>query len=270
MDIQNLTSLIPTEITFYTMIKFVGILLLAAIAVSLLFRVLFGRGSAINRAVSASMGILCIYIMTIVIYTFNPAGLERFLVPLPFVKFSGSYLYILPITGSSFSVICTEILSLVILALLYNLADALLPNGKKVLTWFIFRFFTVTLAIAVHYVVTAMTESFLPDLLVSYGPAILIICLVASLLAGIVGSILRLILTVVNPVLGILSFFFFSNRFGKQISKAILTAALLCALVAVLEFFGYTVICISAAALPSYIPLLAVLLLLWYLIGCKL
>ena len=270
MDIHNLTSLIPAEITFYTMIKFVGILIMAASAVSLVFRVLFGRGSAINRAVSASMGILCIYIMTIVIYTFNPAGLEHYLVPLPFVKLSGSYLYVLPITDSSFSVICTEILSMVILALLYNLTDAILPKGKRALSWYICRFFTVSLAIAVHYVVTTLTESFLPDLLVSYGPAILIVCLIASLLAGLLGSILRLILTVVNPILGILSIFFFSNKFGKQISKAILASAVLCALVAVLEFFGYTVICISAAALPSCIPLLAVLLLLWYLIGCKL
>lgn len=269
MDLQNLTSLIPAEITFFSVIKFAGILILAAFVAGLVFRILFGKGSAINRAVSASMGILCIYIMTIAIYTFNPAGLERYLVPLPFVKFSGSYLYILPIRSSDFSVICSEILSMVILALLYNLVDAILPDGKRALSWFIHRFLTVSVAIAVHYVVTTLTESFLPDLLVRYGPALLVICLIASLLAGLLGSILRLILTVVNPVLGILSLFFFSNRFGKQIAKAMLTTALLCALVAVLELFGYTVICISASALPSYIPLLGVLLLLWYLIACK-
>lgn len=266
----NLTSLIPAEITFFSMVKFIGILLFAAFAVSLVFRILFGRGSALNRAVSAGMGILCVYILTVVIYTFNPAGLERYLVPLPFIKISGEYLYVMNFTTADFSVICSEILSMVILALLYNIADSILPDGKKAVTWFVFRFFTVTFAIVIHYLVTVLTESFLPDLIVSYAPTILLICLVASLLAGILGVLLGLLLTVVNPIFGMLYAFFFSNKLGKQISKAMLTTAVICALVAVLGLFEFSIICISPSALVSYVPLLAVLVLLWYLIACKL
>lgn len=266
----NLTALIPAEITLITMVKFIGILLLCALAVSLIFRVLFGRNSALNRAVSASMGILCIYIMTVVIYTFNPAGLERYLVPLPFVKFSGEYLYIMAFSTADFSVICSEILSMVILALLYNIADSILPDGKSAVTWFVFRFFTVAFAIVIHYLLNVLTQSFLPDLIVNYAPTILLICLAASLLAGILGVILGLVLTVVNPIFGMLYAFFFSNKLGKQISKAMLTTAVLCALVAVFGVFEYNIICISASALVSYVPLLAVLVLLWYLIACKL
>lgn len=270
MDLHNLTSMIPAEITIVSMAKFIGILLLAAFAVSIVFRLLFGKGSALNRAVSASMGILCVYITTIVIYTFRIAALEHYLVPLPFVKFSGDYLYILPLTATEFPVICSEMLSMVILALLYNFADAILPDGKKPLTWFVFRFLTVSVAIASHYVLSVLTESFLPELIVDYAPTILLICLTASLLAGILGVLLGLVLTVVNPIFGLLYGFFFSNKLGKQISKAMLTTVILTALVAVLGYFEYNVICISAAALLSYVPLLAVLLLLWYLIGCKL
>ena len=270
MDLHNLTSLIPAEITFTSMLKFIGILLLAAFVVSILFRLLFGKGSALNRAVSASMGILCVYITTIVIYTFGIASLEHYLVPLPFVKFSGDYLYVLPLADTEFSVICSEILSMVILALLYNFADALLPDGKKPLTWFVFRFLTVSLAIAIHYVLSVLTDSFLPELIVNYAPTILLICLTASLLAGVLGILLGLVLTVVNPIFGLLYGFFFSNKLGKQISKAMLTTLILTALAAVLGYFEYNVISISAAALLSYIPLLGVLLLLWYLIGCKL
>lgn len=267
MDLQNLSSLIPMEITFLSMLKFFGILIPAVFAVSLIFRILFGKGTALNSAVSASMGILCVYIMTVVIYTFNPADLVRYMVPLPFVKFSGTNLFILPFQSSEFSTICSEIHSMIILALLYNLVDSILPLGKRSLAWFVHHFLTVSISIAVHYIVFSLTQSFLPDLLINYGPAILIVCLVASLLAGLLGMILKLILTVVNPVLGILSVFFFSSRFGKQISKAMLTTAVLSVLVAVLGHFGYTVVSISSATLLSYIPLLAVLLLLWYLIG---
>ena len=270
MDTNYLTSLIPTEITLLSMAKFIGILLIAAFAVSLLFRIFFGKGSALNRAVSASMGILGIYIMTVVIYTFNPAGLERYLVPLPFVKFSGENLYILSFEAADFSVICSEMLSMVILALLYNIADSILPNGKQAVGWFVFRFFTVTFAIVIHYLLTVLTDSFLPDLIVSYAPTILLVCLIASLLAGILGLLLGLILTVVNPIFGLLYGFFFSNKLGKQISKAMLTTAILSALVAVLGHFDFNIISISPAALVSYIPLLAVLVFLWYLIACKL
>ena len=34
-----------------------------------------------------------------------------------------------------------------------------------------------------------------------------------------------------------------------------------------MEYFGYTVISITAAALMTYIPLALILLVLWYLIG---
>lgn len=270
MDTLNLNSLIPAEITFLSMVKFIGILILTAFAVSLIFRIFFGKGSALNRAVSASMGILCVYILTVVIYTFTPAGLERYLVPLPFVKFSGENLYILSLSSADFSVICSEILSMVILALLYNIADSILPDGKHPLTWFVFRFFTVTFAIVMHYLLTVLTESFLPDLIVNYAPTILLVCLIASLLAGILGVLLGLILTVVNPIFGLLYGFFFSNKLGKQISKAMFTTGILSLLVAVLDRFGFCIISISPAALFSYIPLLAVLVLLWYLIACKL
>lgn len=266
----NLTASIPTEITFFTMIKFIGILAVAALAISVIFRILFGHNSALNRAVSASMGILCVYVMTVVIYTFNPADLERYLVPLPFVKFSGEYLYIMSFSTADFSAICSELLSLLILVLLYNIADNILPDGKQAVTWFVFRFLTVALAIAIHYIITVLTSSFLPDLIVTYAPTILLICLVASLLAGILGVILGLVLTVVNPIFGILYGFFFSNKLGKQISKAMLTSAVLSCLFGVVEHLGYSIICISASALLSYIPLLAVLLFLWYLIACKL
>ena len=267
MALQNLAPLIPMDISFVSMVKFIGILILSAGIVCLIFRMLFGKGSSINRAISTGMGILCVYIATIVIYTFDPAGLDQYLVPLPFVKFSGENLYIIPISAADFPTVCAELLSMVILALLYNFADAMLPDGKTSFRWFIFRFFTVSLAIAIHYILHVVTKSYLPDLIVTYAPTILLICLVISLLTGVIGVILGLIITVVNPIFGILYGFFFSSKLGKQISKAMLTTALLTALVALLGYIEYNVISISAEALLSYAPLLAVLMGLWYLIG---
>ena len=160
---------------------------------------------------------------------------------------------------------------MVILVLLYNLTDSVLPDGEdtSAVSWFVLRLLTIIAAMVVHYFVTNLTASFLPELLVSYGPTILLVCLIASLLVGIVGAVLGLLLTVVNPIFGILFAFFFSNKFGKQLSKAMLTTVLLTGLVAILNRLGYSIVSISSSALASYIPMLAVLLALWYVIARK-
>ena len=43
--------------------------------------------------------------------------------------------------------------------------------------------------------------------------------------------------------------------------------AILCAVVFLMEYFGYTVILITGTALLAYIPLATIMLVLWYLIG---
>lgn len=272
MDLSTLSSFIPAEITFLTMLKFIGIAAAGIIIVCLIFRLFFGRKSALNKAICAAIGVLCIYILTIVVYTLSPGNLEKLLVPLPFVKFSGSYLYLMALGEAEFSLICSQILNMVILVLLYNLADSILPDGDSgsAIGWFVLRCFTIIAAMAIHFVVTELTRDFLPTLLVSYGSVILLICLVGSLLMGALSLLLGLVLTVVNPVFGLLFTFFFSNKFGKQLSKAMLTTFILTSLVALLGRMGYSIISISASALMSYIPLLAVLMGLWYFIGKKL
>lgn len=272
MDLYSLSAVLPADISFVSVIKLITIAAVVTTAFSLIFRFLFGKGSALNKAICAGIGVLCIYILTIVIYTFSPGNLECFLVPLPFVKFSDTYLHLMDFTFTDFSVICSQILSMIILVLMYNLADAILPDGESTspISWFLLRYLTIIAAMVIHYFVSGLTDAFLPDLLVSYGPTILLLCLVASLLMGALGFILGLVLTVVNPIFGILFSFFFSNKFGKQLSKAMITSVLLTTLVAILDYFGYGIISIDISSLVSYIPLLAALMGLWYIIGRKL
>ena len=272
MDFNSLISLIPAEITFASMIKFILFVVCAAMGVSLLFRMLFGRESAINKAVCAGIGVLCIYTLTVIVYTFNPGNLERFLVPLPFIEFSGENLYLISFANTDFSVICSQALSVLILVLIYNLADSILPDGEdsSVVGWLALRLMSIIIAMILHWFITGITSAFLPDLLVSHGPMILLLCLISSFLLGALKLILSLVLTVINPIIGLLFTFFFTNKIGKEISKAMLTTALLGLLVVLLNHFGYSIISISPAALPSYIPLFAALLGLWFVIGKKL
>ena len=73
-------------------------------------------------------------------------------------------------------------------------------------------------------------------------------------------TLLGLVIAVANPFLGAMYTFFFSNIVGKQVSKAVFSTAIVCAVFYLLDLFGYTVVCISAAALITYIPLALLLL----------
>lgn len=268
MDFVNsIMTYLPAEPDLISTLKFIGIFAACALAVGLLARIIFGKRSSLNHSISSAMGILCIYAVSIVVYTFNPYGLRQYLSPLPFVSFNGNSLSVFLFSGMQLTVICHEVLSMIILAFLVNLLDTWIPKGSKILGWYGYRFLTVALSMALHYGVTWAFNTFLPGALVTYAPMILLGLLVAMLLLGFLNIILGLVLTVVNPIIGALYTFFFSNIIGKQITKAVITTLILCAVVYVLNYLGYAVIGISAAALISYLPLIGALLVLWYLFG---
>lgn len=265
--LSELTAYIPADLDFVSAIKFIGIFAFAVLFVGLLARVVIGKRSSLNHSVSAAMGILCIYAVTIVVYTFNPYDLTKYLSPLPFVTFQGETLRIFSFQSAEIPQICSQVLSMIILAFLVNLLDTFIPKGKKVIGWYCFRFVTVVLAMGAHYLVTWAFNTYLPGTLAAYAPTILLGILAAMLLIGVLNVVLSVVLTVVNPIIGAIYAFFFSNIIGKQISKAVVTTAILCAVVYALNYFGYALISISAAAFSAYIPLIAVLLVLWYVVG---
>lgn len=264
---QELAELVPANVEPLSMLKFIGIFAAISILVSLLGRVIFGKRSSLNHALSSAMGIFFILAITTVIYVFDPRSLAQYLSPLPYVAYSGDHLILFSFTGSNFATICEELLSMIILAFLVNLLDTFIPKGKNVFTWYLLRFLTVLLAMGLHYGVTWASNAYLPGVLVTYAPVILLGLLVLTVLLGLLNVVLSLVLTVVNPIFGALYAFFFSTLVGKQLTKAICTTFVLTAVVAALGYFGCTMLCIAGSALAAYIPLLIVLLILWYVIG---
>lgn len=261
---------IPMSITPGPILKFGLILLVLSLGIGILGRIFLGRQSNLSHILSCSVGILLIYVITVVVYTFRPWRLAAFLSPLPFVTFLNDYLWVLPFHGTSFTTLCSNILSLVILAFLINLIDSILPEGDEIPTWYLLRFLTVILAMGLHLAANWAINMYFPQLLVSYAPTVLLTLLVAALLVGVVKVILGVVLTVVNPIIGAIYTFFFSSLIGVQLTKSVCTAFLVCAVFYAAEYFGYTVICIAQAALLTYLPLLGVLLILWYLLGREL
>ena len=247
--------------------KFILVFAAALLGAGLLVRLLFGNRSDLNHAMSSSAGILTVYVLTVIIYAFQPKGLENLLSPLPFVTFVNDYLFVLPFRGTSFETLCSQILALVILSFVVNCMDALLPEGENPFTWFLSRFLSVILAMGLHVAATWAINKYLPTLIVYHAPAVLLVILLSCLLLGVFKLILGIFLTVVNPVLGALYTFFFSSHIGKQLTKSVLSTAILCGVFYVMDRFSYLIVHISPAALPAYLPLLPGFLVIWYLLG---
>lgn len=265
--IRHAYSYFPAQIRFEDAAQFLLYFAVSSLILGVISRIALGKRSSLNHSFSSALGIGFVYILTMIVYTFRPWELDVFLSPLPFVTFSGEYMILLPMADAHFSVLSQQILSLIILAFLVNLLDTLIPQGESILSWYLLRFFTVAVSMAAHWAVNWAMRTYLPDFLVTYAPAVLLVILAAMLFSGILSLVLGLVIAVANPFLGAMYSFFFSNLVGKQLSKAVFSSAILCGVFFLLEYFGYTILCISSAALTAYIPFALILLVLWYLIG---
>ena len=265
--IRHASNYMPAELDLISTAEFMLYFSAASLILGVLGRLVLGKRSSLNHALSSVMAILLIYAVTITVYTFKPWNLEELLSPLPFVTFAGDYLIVYPIQDTAFPTLCTQILSLVILAFLINLVDSVIPIGESVAGWFFLRILAVVLCMGLHFVTCWAFRTYLPEVLVAYAPAILLILLVFMVFSGVISLILGAILTLNSPFMGAMYTFFFSNVIGKQVSKAIFTSVILCLVFFLLGYFGFTIITITSTALLTYIPLAFSFLLLWYLIG---
>lgn len=237
-----------------------------SIIIGFLGRLLFGPDSPLSNAVSSAIGILFVYIATVTVITVGGEldQFRQFLSPLPFVSIEGETLQLFEFRGADHNLICQQILSMVILSFLVNLLDTWLPRGEHILTWFIWRCATVVLAILAHWFTVGMLDSLLPDVIMLNAPTILLGILVLMLAVGALKFLVGAAIAMVNPIIGALYTFFFANVIGKEISKAILSTAILTALVWALNEFGITALSISMGALIAYIPFLVILAVVWY------
>jgi hypothetical protein len=250
---------------FWYLLKFGVILLLGTFLISVFGRFIFGKRSALNNAVSSAIGILFIYAVTVVIKSFG-IQFQSFLAPLPYVSISNDQLILFSFAGADYTIICAEVLSMIILAFLMNIVDGWLPKGKNIFTWIFFRCLSIAIALVLHIVVTGLFTTYLPEGIVTYAPTILLALLILMLLTGALKILVGIVLSTVNPLIAALYTFFFANAVGKQITKAVLTTALLTGLVLLLHYVGAGVISIASAALVAYIPFILILVVLWFVV----
>lgn len=260
-------SKVPGEIPFGSVVRFLLFFVAGTLVLSILGRIVLGKHSSLNRSLSSAMGILFLYAATIVFYTLRPWDPKVSISPLPFITFFQDYMVIMPVVGVQPTILSRELLSLITLAFLVNLFGVMLPNKKKVFSWFIFHFLSLAVSFGAHYGIYWALDRFLPNVITTYAPIILLILLVVMLLLGFLNAVLGLILTITNPLIGAAYSFFFSNLFGKQFTKAVFTAGILSVILFIIGQLDYNFIQLSVSSLITYSPLAIISLILWYLIG---
>lgn len=264
--LNYLRSLIPEGFNIAAFARTALIICIGIFVISALGRLLGGKKSVVNSSVSSAISILFIYAVTIVVYSYG-INLSQYLSDLPFITLQGEYLTLLAFGSSHYTVICNQLVSMIILAFLTNLANDLLPKGKHLLSWFFFRCLSVVLAMALHLLVTMLLSHFLPQGFLEYAPVILLVLLVLMMAVGCLKLLVGILLTTVNPLVAVLYTFFFASVVGKALSKAVLTTAIIAGIVYLLNWLGIFAIFIGASVLVAYIPLMIALLILWWISG---
>lgn len=248
----------------YQFLIIAAVFLVVTIVLGAVGRFIFGAKSSLGIAVSSTFGIIFIYLISAMI-SMGGAELSKIVAPLPYVSVVGDTLHFQVFQGG-FSAICSELLSMVILSFLVNLADWLLPRGKNLFVWLLLRCLTIILGYVLYLIVLFLFSTLLPQGIVTYAPMVLLIILVLLLLTGALKIIVGAILTVsLGPIIGALYTFFFANIIGKMVTRAVLTTAIFTGLIFLLNYLGIFALSIATAALIGYIPFLLLLVVVWFL-----
>lgn len=259
-------SILPEQFDLGNYLLALLVAVLAVFAVGGIFRLCFGRGSIINGVFSSTIAIISIYAITLLVYRFE-TRLNILFDALPFVSVSREYLTVFPILDVSFEVLCAEIVKMLVLAFLMNLLETWLPKGKSIWSWFGFRFLSLSIALSLHYCINLLLNSVLQENILSTAPLILLGVVMASFLLACLKLIIGGILAFINPLLSIFYFFFFRQDIGKQLLRAMLTTLFIGALVYALNVLSYTAIPIATVAVATYLPVILLGLIIWFVIS---
>ena len=251
------------SVDFWLMLKTYGIILSCILVAGLIGRFLFGKKSRINHAVTSAISIVFIYALAATIRTIG-SDLNWLIAPLPFTYISGNNLAFLAFEGTASQIICEEILCMIVLSFLVNLADYWIPAGKNAFSWLMLRIATALIGWGGYLLVDWLCNAYLPIAILVYAPSILLALLVIMILVGALKLLVGVLLAAVNPVIGALYTFFFANVVGRQITKALFTTALLAGLVMLLRSLGVVSLSLGVGALVAYLPFIVLLLVLWY------
>lgn len=266
--LDSANALVPASLE-NTILLF-AIIIVFALGIGFVLRLFFGQHCTVNRSIAGFLELLFVYVATIVVYTLKPWNLNEYLAPLPFAIFRSDILIISYSACSTLSLLCAQLLSLIILCFLIHLLNFIIPTGRSFISWLFLRVVCIVLVILFDLAANWALNAFLPAVVAESAPVALIGVLAVALVVSLFNPLLCILFTAANPVIGLLYTFFFSNTIGKNLTRAVFSAALCCALFYGMDYFGFSVISIVPDALIKYSPFAAALLGVWFVYDYKL
>lgn len=247
-------------------LKVVCILALGIFSVGAILRAVFGKGSSLTRSISATLNLILIYISAIAAYFYFPS-LRDAMQRLPFLALAPDHFYLLDLSSMSWDLFFSSLLQLAVLALFVNMLESWLPKGKNLLSWYALRLTSSLCSFGLYLGFCYLTDAFMPMFFGSWAKWILLVFWGVILLVAALKLLFSAVLTVLNPILGACYTFFFSNLFGSQFSKAILTSVFSLLIISYLGKSGYAQVVFSQLTLSAYAPASLILLVALYLFG---
>ena len=220
----------------------------------------------VGNAISSSIAIVFLYITVGVILTLS-TDLKWLITPLPFASFASDSIRLFSFAGNPYTAIASELLSMIMLAFLMNLIDSWLSKSKNFFSWLLLRCATIVIGLLLYSALHWLFNRYFPGVIITYAPLILTVVLIVMLLTGALRFIVGAALVAVNPVIAGLYTFFFASFVGKQITRAVLTTGIITGLIMLTQKLGIVAFSLVPAAILAYIPILILLIIVWYVIN---
>ena len=253
-----------TDTAVLTTFKYILILVISCFILGGLFRLLFGKRRPPAQAMAAIPGIFILYCT---IFLLQNSSLSVYTPPLPFVQLEVNFITLFPITTADRSLLCTELVHLVLLATAFGLIDDVLSHGKNFIVWLLLRCITLLVAFTGYFLMIGLLESMLPNAVVTYAPMILIGLLAIFLAVTVFKWLIGLILGASGgPILGAIYTFFVSNFVGRQLSKAAFITGFLCLATYLGNIYTSSQLVYTIPIIAVIIPIILLLSIVWYLL----
>lgn len=239
---------------------------LGIVLIGSLIRACCGKNAPLTRSVSAVLSIGMVYLTAVLLFVFIPpvrASMNR----LPFLTVTDQHFSLWDLVHLSDESLYPSLLKLATLAFLVNILETVLPQGKKFLTWYLYRLTTAVSSLCVYLILCVLVDRFVPELFGQWAKTIILGFWALILITWLLKILMSVILTVINPIIGGLHAFFFTNPFGLQLSKSIMTTTLSAGIICILNQKGLAQFAFSDFSLVSYGPACILVILALYFFG---
>lgn len=248
-----------------SVLKVIAICIAAFLLIGWIIRAIFGKSSPLVRATSSCITVVMVYLAAILFYLIP--GIRELVPDLPCLTVTKDAFYLWNPTELASSALFPNLLRLFVLALIANMIDCHLPSAKTMLSWYIVRMTGVWVVGTFYMLICWAADTWAPRIFGDLAQPVFLFIWGFILLTGLIRWLMTLVLTAMNPVVGVLYGIFFLNPAGQQLSKSIFTTLLILAVIVFLCSCGLGSFSFAGFSLAVYAPACLAGTVLMYLFG---